>query len=58
MRTTIMNHSTAAPKLLNDLTCNCENSICDDNCTLYVYTMNNYVNLPNNLTYERKIAAP
>ena len=43
MRPTMMNHSTAAPKPLNDLTCNCENSIYDDNYTIHVFTMNNYV---------------
>ena len=38
MGPTMMNHSTAAQKLLNDLTCNRENSICDDNCTLYMFS--------------------
>ena len=35
MRPLMMNQSPAAPELLNDLTCNCENSICDDSCTCF-----------------------
>ena len=60
MRPTMMNHSTAAPKVLNDLTCNYENSICDDNCTLYMFSQWTIMCTikPINLIYERKIAAP
>ena len=27
----------SCPKLLNDLTCNCQNSICDDNCSAKMF---------------------
>ena len=41
---TVMYHSAAAPKILNDLTCNCQNSFCGDNCTSYIFfTMNKHV---------------
>ena len=35
MRPQMMSQSPAAPELLNDLACNCDNSVCDDNCTFF-----------------------
>ena len=56
---TMMNHSTAAQSFKMTLHAIARTvTLWQQLYIIHVFTMNNYVHWPNNLTYERKIAAP
>ena len=52
MRPQMMSQSPAAPELLNNLACNCENNLCDDKCTCF------HNEQPCTLACECKAAVP